>query len=86
MFLCIFVESVKLTQHEFYKLYYDPYICFNDIAFDDFNAIETLTNDVFPISQFSNLNGGEDVVYLAFSFVGHMYPIYQHDLSSIRKL
>jgi hypothetical protein len=25
-------------------------------------------------------------VYLAFSFVGHMYPIYQHDLSSIRKL
>lgn len=85
MFLCIFVKSVKLTQHEFYKLYCDPYIFFNDLAFDDFNAIETLTNDALPIHQFSNLNGGKDVVYLAFPFVGHMYPIYQHDLSSIKK-
>jgi hypothetical protein len=25
-------------------------------------------------------------VYLAFPFVGHMYAIYQHDLSSTRKL
>jgi hypothetical protein len=83
--MCTFVESVKLTQHEFYKLYCDPYIFFNDLTFDDFNAIETLTNDALPISQFYNLNGGEDVVYLAFSFVGHMYFIYQHDLFSIRK-
>ncbi len=71
MFLCVFVESVKLTQHKFYKLYCDLYIFFNDLVFDDFNAIEILTNDAFPISQFSNFNGGKDVVYLAFSFTGH---------------
>ncbi len=71
MFLCVFVKSVKLTQHKFYKLYCDLYNFFNDLAFDDFNAIETLTNVFLPISQFSNFNGGKDVVYLAFSFIGH---------------
>jgi hypothetical protein len=67
----VFVKSVKLTQPKFYKLYCDLYIFFNDLAFDDFNAIETLTNDALPISQISNFNGGKDVVFLAFSFTRH---------------
>jgi hypothetical protein len=35
MFLCDFVKSVKLAQHEFYMLYYDPYTRFDDPTFDD---------------------------------------------------
>ncbi len=60
------MKSVKLAQHEFYRLYCDPYT-----RFDDFNAIEALINDALPMSWFFDLNGGKDVVYLAFSFAGH---------------
>ncbi len=80
------MEGVKLAQHKLYKLYCDPYIRFDDPTFDDFNAIEILTNDVLPMSWFSDVNGGEDVVYLAFSFAGHKYHVHQHDLFSVRKL
>jgi hypothetical protein len=75
MFLCDFVKSVKLAQHELYRLYCDPYTRFDDPTFDDFNAIEALINDALPMNWFSNLNG-EDVVYLALSFARHKYPIY----------
>jgi len=44
------------------------------LYFDDFNAIETLTNSNLPMEWFFDLNGRKD--YLAFSFVGHKYPIY----------
>jgi hypothetical protein len=76
MFLCDFLKSVKLAQHEFYRLYCDPYTRLDDPTFHDFNAIEALINDAVPMSWFSNLNGGEDVVYFAFSFVGHKYLVY----------
>jgi hypothetical protein len=57
MFLCEFVKNVKLTQHEFYRLYCDAYTRFDDPTFDDFNVIEALINDAFPMSWFSDLNG-----------------------------
>jgi hypothetical protein len=86
IFVCDFVEGVKLAQHKLYRLYCDPYIKFDDPTFDDFNAIEILTNDVLPMSWFSNVNGGENVVYLAFSFAAQKYHLYQHDLFGVRKL
>ncbi len=53
---------------EFYWFYCDPYVKFEDLAFDNFNVIETLTNNNLPTYWFSDLNGSEDVVYLAFLF------------------
>jgi hypothetical protein len=49
---------------------------FEDLTlyFDDFNVVETLTNSNLPMEWFFDFNGGKD--YLAFSFVGHKYPIY----------
>jgi hypothetical protein len=86
VFVCDFVEGIKLAQHKLYRLYCDPYIKFDDPTFDDFNAIETFTNDVLPMNWFFYVNGGEDVVYLAFSFARHKYDVYQHDLYGVRKL
>ncbi len=86
VFVCDFVENIKLTQHEFYRLYCDPYTRFNDPTFNDFNAIETITNDVIPMNWFFYLNGGNNDVYLAFLFVGHKYLVYQHDLSIVKKI
>jgi hypothetical protein len=46
--MCNFVESVKLAQVELHMLYCVPYIGFDDLAFDEFNIIETLTNKNLP--------------------------------------
>ncbi len=67
---------MKIAQQKFYQFYCDPYVKFEDLAFNDFNAIETLTNNNMPMDWFSDLNGGEDVVYLAILFFGHKYLIY----------
>ncbi len=66
-----FVKSVKLAQHEFYRLHCDPYTRFDDPTFDDSNAIEALINDALPVSWFFDLNGGKGVAYLASSFARH---------------
>jgi hypothetical protein len=77
-----FVDSMKITHQELYQPYYDiygfydPYVKFEDPTFDNFNAIETLTNNNLPMDGFFDLNGGEDVVYLAFLFSSNKYPIY----------
>jgi hypothetical protein len=39
----------------------------------DLYVIETLTSATYPMSWFSNLNGGMDAEYLIFSFVGGKY-------------
>jgi hypothetical protein len=67
VFMCDFVESIKLTQQELYWLYCNPYAKYEDSAFDEFNSIQALTNHTLPLSCFSYLDGGEDVIYLAFS-------------------
>jgi hypothetical protein len=38
------VEFVKITQQEFFRLYYDLYAKFEDSIFNDFNGIEALAN------------------------------------------
>jgi hypothetical protein len=66
VFVCDFAKSIKQAQQELYRLYCDPYIKFDDLTINDFNVIEMFTNDVLPMSWFSNLNGLEDTMYLAF--------------------
>jgi hypothetical protein len=76
VFVCDFVKIVKVAQHqqEPYMFYNDPYMKFEDLAFDNFNAIGPLTNSNVPMEWFFDLNGGND--YFAFSFVGHEYHVY----------
>jgi hypothetical protein len=66
VFVCDFAKSIKQAQQELRRLYCDPYTKFDDPTFDYFNVIEMFTNDVLPMSWFSNLNGLEDTMYLAF--------------------
>jgi hypothetical protein len=77
VFVCDFVNlSIKLVQHKFSKLYYNPCTRFDDPSLDDFNIIKTLINDTLFMSWFSNFNCGNDAMYLAFLFIGHNYHIY----------
>jgi hypothetical protein len=46
-------------------------------TFHDFNFLLILSNYTFHVNWFSNFNGGEEEVYLAFLFVGGKYFIYQ---------
>lgn len=76
-FVCDFVESIKLTQQEFYRFYYDLFANYEDPSFEDFKLTKALTNEHFPLNQFLDLNVKEDSIYLAFSFANRKYPIYQ---------
>jgi hypothetical protein len=59
---------------------------FEDPSFDDFNFIEALTNENVPITWFLNLNRGEDVAYVTFSFVEYKYFIYQSTIDNLTVL
>jgi hypothetical protein len=50
---------------------------YEDPSFEDFNLIEALTNEHFPLSWYLDVNVREDSIYLAFSFANRKYPIYQ---------
>ncbi len=80
VFVCNFVEIVKVAQQELYSLYSDPYAKFEDPTFDNFNVIETLTNSNL-MEWFSDFNGGED--YLVFSFVGQKYHLYLNNIDGV---
>jgi len=90
VFVCNFVEVVKVAQQEPYRFCCDPYTKFENLVFDDFNTIGTLTNSNLPMEWVFDLNGGND--YLAFSFVGHENDVYYRnddgvgDLEPITKL
>jgi hypothetical protein len=72
------VEAVKLAQLELYKLYCHSFTKFENVAFDDFNAIGNLTNATMLMQWFSHLNGGEDAKYLALFVFGHKCHIYNY--------
>jgi len=84
VFMCNFVEFVKLTQHELYCLYCDPYAKYEDMTFDEFNSIQTLTNHTLLLSLFSYLNGGEDVYTLCFHLL-IIVPYYHSMLMVVEK-
>jgi hypothetical protein len=39
VFMCDFLEFVKLAQQKLYRFYYDPYAKYEDPTFDEFNSI-----------------------------------------------
>jgi hypothetical protein len=45
--MCDFVEFVKLAQQKLYQFLYDPYAKYENLAFDEFNSIQVLTNIPF---------------------------------------
>jgi hypothetical protein len=47
VFMCDFVEFVKLAQQKLYRFLYDPYAKYENLAFDEFNSIQVLTNIPF---------------------------------------
>ncbi len=65
-----------MAQFELYRLYCHSFTKFEDVDFDNFNAIGNLTNATMSMQWFSDLNGRKDAKYLAFYFFGHKYPIY----------
>jgi hypothetical protein len=69
VFVCEFVEFVKLAHQKLYWFHCDLYVNYEDHGFDDSNFITTLTNDNLYMSWFSNLNGSVNVVYFSSSFV-----------------
>ncbi len=60
------MDLVKLTLAELYRLYCDPYAKFDDPTIDNFQSSETLTNATYPMSWFSDQNGGKDDEYIYF--------------------
>lgn len=73
-------------KQKLYKFYFDLYAKFEDLVFDNFHSVETLTNETYPISCFLNLNGGSGDKYFIFSFVKGKYRIYHSIVDGARGL
>ncbi len=58
-------------------LHYDPFTKYENSTSDDFKKKFTISNDIFPMNQLFDLNGGEKEMYNAFLFVVGKYLIYQ---------
>jgi hypothetical protein len=70
---------VKICQVELYCLYIDSYTKFDDLSFDELNALETINNNNLPMSWCVDLNG-EKVYYLMIEFLDSKYFVNQHCL------
>ncbi len=66
MFVYNFVDIIKLAQQKLFKLYYDPFIKYDNPTFDDFKFFFILSNDTFFMNWLFDLNGGEEKMYFAF--------------------
>ncbi len=42
MFICDFIDAMKVCKLDFYHFYFDPYTKFDDLAFDELKALESL--------------------------------------------
>jgi hypothetical protein len=76
VFVYNFVDIIKLAQQKLFKLYYDPFIKYDNPTFDDFKKKFILSNDTFFMNWLFDLNGGEEKMYSAFLFVRGKFPIY----------
>ncbi len=73
VFICNFVDIIKLVHQRLFKLYYESFPNYEDPTFDDFNSLFILSNDTFFMNWSYNINGGKEEMYLAFLFVGIKY-------------
>jgi len=77
--MCDYINSVKNCQVELYCFYIDFYTKFDDLSFDELNALETINNNNLPMSWCVELNG-EKVYYLMIEFLNFKYFVNQHCL------
>jgi hypothetical protein len=68
---------MKVAHQKFYMFYCDPYLKFEDLAFDDFNVIETLTNFNLPMEWFFDLNAWQSELFGIFLYWPHVSYILQ---------
>jgi hypothetical protein len=59
VFVCYFIEATKVCQLEFYRLYFESYTKFNDLTFDEFKSLDSLTNKNLLMSWCEDLNDEE---------------------------
>jgi len=50
VFVCDFVNAIKLTQQELFILYCDSFSKYEDPTCNNFNFLFILSNDIFPMS------------------------------------
>ncbi len=50
VFVFDFVDFVKVAQQKLYRFYHDLIVKYESPNFEDFNSIEVLTNECFPLS------------------------------------
>ncbi len=69
MFVCYFIDAVKVCQLDFYHLYFESYTKFDDPAFDEFKTFESLTSKNLLMNWCEDLNDEEANCFI-FEFVG----------------
>ncbi len=72
VFVCDFIDAMKIYQLDFYRLYNDPYNKFDDPTFNELKVFETFTNNKLPMSWCADING-EEADYLIIEFFGSKY-------------
>jgi len=50
VFVCDFMNAIKLTQHDMLIFYCDSFSKYEDPTCDNFNFLFILSNDIFPMS------------------------------------
>ncbi len=80
MFVCDFIDTMKVCQLDLYNLYFDPCTNFDNPTFDEFKAFEPLTSNNLSMSWCEDLNG-EEVDCFIIEFVGAKFFVNQHCLT-----
>ncbi len=69
VFICDFIDVVKVCQLELYCLYFDPYTRFDDPPFDELKVFESFTNKKLLMNWCKDLNDNEADCFII-EFVG----------------
>jgi hypothetical protein len=68
VFVCDFIDAVKVCELDLYHLYFNLSTKFDDLAFDELKALESFTNKKLLMSWCEDLNN-EEVDCLITKFV-----------------
>jgi hypothetical protein len=75
VFICEFLDVVKLVEVELYQLYVDPLYKYDDSAFNEFSIVHEQCNELLPLAWASHEPPTYLYMplYLAFNIVGQQY-------------
>jgi hypothetical protein len=80
VFICEFLNIVKLVEVELYQFYVDPLCKYDDSAFNEFSVVHEQCSELLPLNWASH----EPPIYLyvplylAFNVVGQQYGLHHH--------